>query len=626
MNTEYPHAPQITRRLAFTSALSAGISLLLTISLLIIIEFFTLRNALLEDSRIEAKIIADNISAALIFQDAAAAEDILKSLTISPDLIGITLISNDLSRFASEPHDFSPQAPDPKSFTEGEHRFSLMSVEILVPVSYKDNSVGILYLVKSLKTLYKRLGIYAFAAISTAIISLLVAIGLLARAKRSVQQAERDLRHLAHIDPVTGLANRHALNERLEFAIDESRQFGEAIAMLLFDLDNFKQVNDTLGHQAGDELLRMVAQRIAKSLRREDVISRLGGDEFAVILKKISATGEATQVCSKLVDTLAAPFNIEGHSFFVSASIGVAFYPTDAQDGNALTRNADTAMYQAKLAGKNTFKLFRPEMNAEIKERLTLENGLRSALQNNELSLHYQPQIDFRNHQIIGFEALLRWNSPIHGSISPDKFIPIAEDIGLIVEIGDWVIKQALLDLQKWNHCRDQKLQVAVNVSARQLRDKDIAASIASILTETAAPASWLELELTESMVMENVHAHIDTFQQLKKQGIKLAIDDFGTGYSSMSYLKRLPINNLKIDRSFVNDLAKNKNDLAIANAIIALGHSMDLTVIAEGIETEAQANALRDLGCDIGQGYLYSRPMPAADISQFLALYTPTP
>lgn len=625
MNTEHPHLPQIAHRLSFTNTLSAGISLLLTISLLIVIEFFTLRNALLEDSRIEAKIIADNVAAALMFQDRAAAEDILKSLTVSPDLIGITLIDNNLASLAVQPLQFSQRPPDKKRFNDADHLFSLTKIEILTPVSYKNDTVGIIYLVKSLKTLYQRLGTYALAAIVTALISLLVVIGLLAGARRSVQQAEQNLRHLAHIDPVTGLANRNALNERLEFAIDESKQFDETIAMLLLDLDNFKQVNDTLGHQAGDELLRLVAQRIATSLRREDIVSRLGGDEFAVILKKIATTTEATQVGSKLVDALAAPFEIEGHSFFVSASIGIAFYPKDAKDANMLTRHADTAMYQAKLAGKSTFKLFLPEMNAEIKERLTLENGLRSALENKELSLHYQPQIDFKSRKIIGFEALLRWNSPIHGSISPASFIPIAENTGLIVEIGNWVIKQALLDLQKWNHGRDQKLQVAVNVSARQLRDNDIAASVARILAETAAPANWLELELTESMVMENVHTHIDTFQQLKKQGIKLAIDDFGTGYSSMSYLKRLPINNLKIDRSFVNDLAKNKNDLAIANAIIALGHSMDLTVIAEGIETEAQANALDKLGCDIGQGYLYSRPLPAADIPRFLADYTPS-
>jgi len=614
--------PEITHKLAFASTLSAGVALLLTIALLIVIEFFALRNALLEDSRIEVSILADNVSAALMFQDGAAANEILRSLNVSPDLVGIVLLDDQRVTLAKQPDGFTRQIPEVKRFAQTDYHFSLTRLEILSPVSYKNNQVGTLYLVKSLKTLFKRLGIYALAAIAAAIIALFVAVRLLARARQSVQLAEQNLHHLAHIDPVTGLANRHAFNERLGFAIEESQQFSEPLAMLLFDLDNFKQVNDTLGHQAGDELLRMLAQRIAKALRRDDTIARLGGDEFAVILKKITTSDEAGQICDKMVATLAKPFQIGSYDFFVTASIGAAFYPKDAGDGTTLIRNADTAMYQAKVSGKNTFRLFLPVMNAKIKQRHSLETSLHTALEKGELSLHYQPQFDFKHGSIVGFEGLLRWNSSIHGHVSPDNFIPIAEDTGLIVEIGDWVIKQALSDIQKWNQLRPVKLQVAVNLSARQLRDKDIAVRVAELLAEAAVPAEWLEIELTESMVMENVHAHIDTFQRLKIQGVKLAIDDFGTGYSSMSYLKRLPITSLKIDRSFVRDLATDKNDLAISAAIIALGHSLGLTVIAEGVETEDQANALFALGCDVGQGYLYSRPIPAEAVPQFLANY----
>jgi diguanylate cyclase (GGDEF)-like protein len=614
-------SPRISYRMAFASAMSAGTALLLAVSLLIIIEFFALRTALLEDSRVEAAVVADNISAALVFQDAAAAGDMLKSLKASPSVIGIAVIDTDSITLASYPGGFAARLPDVKHFAGEDHRFSLRQIELLVPVSHQGNEIGRLYLVKSMSPLFARLGTYALASFAVALIALLVAFGLLTRVRQSVRQAEQNLRHLAHVDPVTGLANRNAFNERLEFAINEARKFDETVAMLLLDLDNFKQVNDTLGHQAGDELLRMVAQRIARDLRRDDVVSRLGGDEFAIILKGITARSEAMQVCAKLLESFSHAFGVEGHDFFVTASIGVAFFPEDADDGKMLTRNADTAMYQAKIAGKNAFELFLPAMNANVRKRVSLESSLRSALEKKELALHYQPKVDLMTGQLLGFEALLRWSSPEHGSVSPADFIQIAEDSGLIVPIGEWVICQALDDLRKWNAVRRRKLHVAVNLSTRQLKVEDFPRKIAAMIARSAVPAEWLELELTESMVMENVHAQIETFQQLRNLGVRLAIDDFGTGYSSMSYLKRLPIDTLKIDRSFVSDLPKDANDLAISTAIVALGHSLGLTVVAEGIETEAQADALLNLGCDIGQGYLYAKPMPAERVEQYLSV-----
>jgi len=615
-------SPRISYRLAIASTLSAGAALLLAVVLLIIVEFFTLRSTLLDETRVKAAVIADNVSAALVFQDAQATGEIIRTLRASPIVEGAAAIDGDGVTLASYPQGFAIVPPDAQRFRQDDHQFSLQRLEMLAPVKHNGERIGSLYVAVSMSALHRQLAVFALVSLSIAVLAMFVAYTLLSRVRHSVRQAEQKLTHLAHVDAVTGLANRNAFNERLEFAIREAGQFQETVAMLLLDLDNFKQVNDTLGHQAGDELLRVIGQRIVRTLRREDFVARLGGDEFAVILRNVSARSEAMQVCTKLVDMIALPVPIEGHDFFVTASIGVAFFPDDGEDSKTLTRNADTAMYQAKIAGKNAFELFLPAMNANVKKRVSMETCLRGALQNGELSLHYQPKIDLMSGALLGFEALLRWkNEQMGGMVSPADFIPVAEDSGLIVPIGEWVIQQALADLRRWNEGRRKKLHIAVNLSARQLKVDGIARRIAQLVAESAVPAEWLELELTESMVMENVHAQIETFQELRKFGVRLAIDDFGTGYSSMSYLKRLPIDTLKIDRSFVNELPKNNNDLAIATAIVALGHSLGLTVVAEGIETEAQADALLNLGCDIGQGYLYAKPMPADRITQYLSV-----
>jgi len=612
------HSPRISYRLALTGALTAGASLLLAVVLLIVIEYVALRGSLLDDTRVNAAVIADNVSAAVVFGDAEAARDILDSLRASPIFVGAAVIDERQEVLAAYPEGFADTIG--KTFVEPEaYRFGDSRLALTAPVRHQGETIGSVHLVVSMATVYQRLGIYALASFAVAGIALLVAVGLLTRIRHSVNQAEQKLQHLALVDPVTGLANRNAFGERLEFALSEANRFDETVAMLLLDLDNFKQVNDTLGHQAGDDLLRMVAQRMTKALRRDDLVARLGGDEFAVILYRVADRSEVALVCEKLIASFAQPFAVGGLDFFVTASIGVAIFPDDAADGPTLTRNADTAMYQAKLAGKNAFETFVPAMNANVKKRVSLESSLRLARANGELSLHYQPKVDLMSGRLLGFEALLRWESEEHGAVMPADFVPIAEDSGLIVPIGEWVITQALADLRDWNAGRAHKLHVAVNLSARQLRVEDITRRIARLIVEAAVPAEWLELELTETMIMENVHAQIETFHQLRELGVRLAVDDFGTGYSSMSYLKRLPIDTLKIDRTFVNDLPKDSNDLAIATAIVAVGHSLGLTVVAEGIETEAQADTLLNLGCDIGQGYHYARPMPAAEVVDYL-------
>ena len=391
------------------------------------------------------------------------------------------------------------------------------------------------------------------------------------------------------------------------------------LALLIFDLDNFKQVNDTLGHHAGDELLRRIAQQILQVFRRDDFTARLGGDEFAVILRNTPSSDEVNHLCKKLVDSFSKPTRIGEHDFFVTASIGLALYPEHGQDAHELARHADSAMYQAKQAGKNTFAIFDATMDAHALKRVSIDSRLRQALTQGEFSLHYQPKLELATRRVLGFEALLRWENAELGAVPPSDFIPLAEDSGQIIPIGEWVLRQAMHDLRHWNANLDDKLHVAVNLSARQLKVNGIAQRIAQLIAESAIPADWLELELTESMVMENLHAQIDTFHDLRHLGVRIAIDDFGTGYSSMSYLKRLPIDTLKIDASFVRDIPEDANDMAIATAIVALGHSLGLTVVAEGIETEAQAWALREQGCNLGQGYYFAKPMPAQHVPEFL-------
>ena len=613
-------SPRIAYRLAIASNFAAGAALLLAVVMMIIVEFFSLRATLLDETRVKAELIADNVSAALIFKDQDAAADIIGTLKASAVVTGAVLMDADHVILATYPKTYFAKTSDLSPEGGRTHRFVIDRLEVWAPVLHHGKRIGNIYMVVSMSRLFSQLGFFALISVSIALVALLVAYKLLARVRSSVRQAEQRLRYLAHVDAVTGMANRNEFHERLDFSISEASQFRESLAVLVLDLDNFKQVNDTLGHEAGDELLRVIGQRLAKALRREDVVARLGGDEFAFVLRYIGSRQEAAQVCDKLVAAIAQPVPIGTHSFFVTASIGMAFYPEDGSDGKTLIRNADTAMYQAKTAGKNAYESFKPAMDANVRRRVSMELSLRAALENNELSLHYQPKIDLASGSLIGFEALLRWQcEQMGGAVSPVDFIPVAEDSGLIVPIGEWVIRQALADIKHWNRYRSNKLHVAVNLSVRQIRVGSIPQFISGLLSETGIPAEWLELELTESMVMENVHSQIETFHALRNLGVRLAIDDFGTGYSSMSYLKRLPINTLKIDRSFVGDLARDSNDLAIATAIVALGHSMGLTVVAEGVETEEQANALMAIGCDIGQGYLYARPMPSERITEYL-------
>ncbi|MBT9520290.1 MAG: EAL domain-containing protein [Dechloromonas sp.] len=433
------------------------------------------------------------------------------------------------------------------------------------------------------------------------------------------KQSEERMRHIAQHDALTGLPNRMALLMRLAQLLPEARRHGWKIAMMFLDLDRFKIINDTLGHQVGDELLREVACRLSAVVRETDFVARLGGDEFVIILPGISSAADAAVVAGKAIGALSSAIEANGHELHTSPSIGISVFPDDGPDGDTILKNADTAMYHAKAAGRNNFQFFATEMNLITSERLSIEHKLRHAIARNELVLCFQPQFLAGDGEPTGVEALLRWHHPTEGLISPARFIPVAEETGIIVEIGEWVLATACREMKRWIDAGLKPMRMAVNVSARQLRRRDFSETVANALTLSGLPAELLELEITESSVMENPQEAILILERLGRMGVTLAIDDFGTGYSSLAYLKLFPIDHLKIDRSFVADIETDLNDRAIAFGTIALAHSLGLKVIAEGVETEDQLELLRTNGCDEVQGFLMSKPLYSAAAFTFL-------
>jgi diguanylate cyclase (GGDEF)-like protein/PAS domain S-box-containing protein len=422
--------------------------------------------------------------------------------------------------------------------------------------------------------------------------------------------AEERVQFLAYYDALTGLPNRTLLQDRLAKALAGARRRKDKVALLFLDLDRFKNINDSLGHSVGDLLLQEVAERLKKWSRELDTVARLGGDEFLIAIGGVKEAADAAVAAERLMDVMSAEFVVEGLPLSVNCSLGVSIFPEHGADCEMLIKNADAAMYCAKENGRNNFQFFTEEMNAQAVERLTLESSLRLALDKKELFLMYQPQMDIATGRIIGLEALLRWQHPDLGLVPPDKVIRIAENSGLIVPIGEWVLRTACRQARKWLDEGLPAVSVAVNVSAVQFRQDDFCELIRRVLDETSLAPQYLELELTESLLLSNADMMFSVFQELKAMGLKLAIDDFGTGYSSLSYLKKFPVSKLKIDRSFVRDVAVNADDAAIATAIISMAKSLKLKVIAEGVENEAQMSFLRTQHCDEIQGYYFSRPL----------------
>ena len=433
------------------------------------------------------------------------------------------------------------------------------------------------------------------------------------------KETEERLLYLANYDSLTGLPNRALFRDRLRRAIARAQRNETRVALLFLDLDRFKNINDSLGHHAGDQLLRGVARRLKQYARKGDTVARLGGDEFTVILEGIANADDAAHVASKILELMEPAYKLDGHEVVATPSIGITIYPDDAADMRTLLKNADTAMYRSKERGRNRYQFYTSDMNAKAYEYLLLENNLRHALEREEFRLYYQPQIDLHTQGIFGVEALLRWEHPEQGILPPEHFIPFAEETGLIIPIGEWVLREACKQARQWQDMGLPATRVAVNLSMRQFRQKDFVSLVADILAETNLNPQYLELEVTESFLAHNADQATEILRSLHRLGVHLSVDDFGTGYSSLSYLKQFPLNTLKIDQSFVRDISSNPDGATIAEAIIALGQSLRLNVIAEGVETEDQMFFLRSRGCDRVQGFLFSHPLPASKMENWL-------
>lgn len=441
--------------------------------------------------------------------------------------------------------------------------------------------------------------------------SLIVTIDLSAR-----NQAEREIHQLAYYDTLTGLPNRALFNDRLRRAVAQGQREGTQVGLLFLDLDQFKAINDTLGHSVGDLVLQTVARRLQSCVRDEDTVARLGGDEFVIALSHLPSERSPALLADRILSLLSEPVHLGDREFFSHASIGIAIFPGDGHDADTLLRSADTAMYAAKEGGRNTYRYFSEEMNCRAMEKLRMATDLRRAMDKDEFFLAYQPQLDLETGKVTGVEALLRWQHPEQGLIPPSRFIPIAEETGVILPLGEWVLRSACHQAMAWRASGHPPLRISVNVSGKQFRQPDFVETVERILQQTGFDPRWLELELTESVIMEDVQTAIMTLTDLKIRNINLAIDDFGTGYSSLIYLKHFPIDRIKIAQEFVRDIPSDPDDAAIVEAIIAMAHTLNLSVIAEGVEKQEQLQMLRWHRCSEMQGYYFARPMEVADFN----------
>jgi diguanylate cyclase (GGDEF)-like protein/PAS domain S-box-containing protein len=438
-------------------------------------------------------------------------------------------------------------------------------------------------------------------------------------------EKQQQLDHLAHHDHLTGLPNRLYLAASLPGLLEEAKNTDTMLAVLFLDLDRFKHVNDSRGHETGDKLLKTVAQRVRATVRAQDIVVRMGGDEFVVILRNITGTETVSDTAARITQALAAPMVVDGRTLVTTVSIGVSLYPRDGTDMGELLRHSDTAMYQAKDKGRNNFQLFSPQMDRHLKARIAIESSLRTALQSRQLDVHYQPIVEIETLRVVAMEALLRWKHPSHGYVRPERFVSVAEEAGLIVPIGEFVLQRAFDDVVKWRGAGAQLVPIAINISAVQLQRSNIVESVSRLTSLHGLAPNMLQIELTESAMFERREARArevaqDAVAKLRELGVRIAIDDFGKGYSSLSYLKQWRVDTLKIDRSFVRDLVTDASDLAIVSAIIAMARHLHIQVVAEGIEGWPQLEKLRQLGCSYAQGYLFARPCPADECMSFLA------
>ncbi|MFZ6649340.1 putative bifunctional diguanylate cyclase/phosphodiesterase [Undibacterium sp. TJN25] len=601
----------------------SAVTLLVATVLLCVFQYAALRSAFVDDALRQAATLANQSSLAVQLPDRKATQEMLNQFGISGSVDAAAILDSQGHSLAEYRAESAEAFSQTLGFTTGRaYRFGLSHLDITQSINAGAGhaQVGLLEVHLGLRQFYLRLMVFLGIVVGAVSAALLIARLLVVDLKKEILEIEAHLQFLAHTDAVTGLPNRHAFSSRLQSAISTVEETGGTADVLLLDLDNFKIVNDTLGHHHGDQLLSLVAQRLSSLLRENDVVCRIGGDEFAIILETRVRKSGGERIAEKVIASFKEPFIVDKQEIYITCSIGISSFPDGGLDRTSLTRNADTAMYRAKAKGKNAFEKFHPEMDTAIKKRANIASNLRKALERGELALYYQPKVSLVDDKVIGFEALLRWDHPEMGAISPIEFIPIAEESGLIIPIGSWVIDTACRQVREWEDAGFDDIKVAVNLSARQTKSIALIDDVLNALRKSGLEPRQLELEITESMLMDNIHDNMDLLENLQAAGIFLSIDDFGTGYSSMAYLKRLPIDQLKIDKAFINDIPGNGDDEAIVSAIISMAHRLGLAVVAEGAETIEQINFLKAAGCDAVQGYYISKPIPAKDVTAFLA------
>jgi len=673
------HAP-IKTKLAMINFVATIAALAMMLMVMMTYEFFSFRQNQAAELSVQTRIIGDNSAAALAFNDPRVANEVLAALHASPSVDRAAIFLPDGMQFAEYSRPGIGHRETLRRLIGQGAQFDWSGLTLSQDILLNGRHAGQLVLEANFNQLYAHLALYGAITLLAGIMALAFAglllrplyrtitqpillmsalmqrvssnsdysvrmahssrdeLGMLASGfnnmleqvqqhKAALEaelaqrlQAENRLDHLAHYDGITLLPNRNFFTAHLAAILDDTLKSDKFMALMFIDLDNFKTVNDTLGHRVGDLLLRAAAQRLMQAMREKDIICRIGGDEFAVILENLADVQQVEAIASEAVWALSKVFHLEENEIYIGASIGISLCPDHARDLSGLLRSADTAMYHAKALGKNNYQHYNAEMEQCARKRLAMENSLRHVLERNELLVYYQPQVDVETHRIVGFEALLRWQHPEMGMIGPDEFIPIAEETGLIVPIGEWVLRTACRQAMAWQQAYAADLTIGINLAARQLREPDIVDRILGIAAESGISPHLLDLELTESAIMEHSESLMQKLGRLRQAGIRISIDDFGTGYSSMNYLKRFPINTLKIDRSFVRDIPHDSDDVAITQAIIAMGDSLNMHLIAEGVETMEQLEFLRSNGCSRMQGFLFSRPLPAGRAEDLLS------
>lgn len=597
--------------------LAVGLALLIATVTLISMEYASLRRNMAVTMQVQMRIMAGNIAQALVRGEREVAAEVLASLTEAPEIDTAMLYDMQQNRFAEyvRPGSLS-RSFDVIVVTQARRQSDLQKSEIWQPVLYDGMQVGVLYMRSNLKGLYRQLLWYIGTTVTVMLLTLFSAALLLSRLQRAMLKAEERAGFLANYDTVTDLPNRHAFNRRFHSLLEEARHRYGVLALLVFDLDDFKVINDTLGHDVGDKLLHLVAQRLVSAAGKKDTVYRVGGDEFAMILNQPSDVENVEAVANRFIRALSQPIVLTDRNFYIGVSIGASIYPYDGDDVAHLLRDADAAMYYAKSRGKNNFQMFSAEMHHKSSTRLILETEMRVALEEKQFELYYQPQFSLPSRKLVGVEALIRWHHPQRGMLYPSSFIPIAEETGLIVRIGEWVLREACKQTMEWKQM-GAALRMSVNLSGRQFRQENLVEAVTKIIEQTGMDSSLLELEITETVLMEDAEATTTRLADLKAMGMHLTIDDFGTGYSSMAYLKRFPVSRLKIDRSFIRDIPYDPDDVAITTATIQMAHSLKLEVVAEGVETKAQLQFLLEQGSDFVQGYLFSHPMDVAKMTE---------